>query len=50
MISRYSSGELELPLTISGTLDAPLFEIDLKVAVEKGIVDELKRRFRRFIR
>ena len=47
---RNSSGELELPLTISGTLDAPSFGIDLKAAVEKGIVDELKRRFRRFIR
>ena len=47
---RNSSGELELPLTIGGTLDAPSFGIDLEAAVRKGIADELRRRIRRFIR
>ena len=47
---RNSSGELEIPLTIGGTLDAPDFGLDLKAAIGKGIKDELMRRFRRIIR
>ena len=47
---RNSRGELELPLVLSGTLDAPSFAIDLESAIEKGIADELRRRIRRLIR
>ena len=47
---RNSRGEIELPLTIGGTLDAPSFGIDLESAIKKGIADELRRRIRRFIR
>jgi hypothetical protein len=47
---RNARGELELPLTISGTLDAPAFGLDVASAVRKGIADELRRRLRRIIR
>jgi AsmA protein len=47
---RNSSGELELPLTIGGTLDAPTFGLDLAAAVQKGLKNELQRQFRRIIR
>lgn len=47
---RNSRGEIEVPLTISGTLDAPSFGLDLESAVKKGLADELRRRLRRFIR
>jgi hypothetical protein len=47
---RNSSGELEIPLTISGTLDAPSFGLDLKAAIGKGIKDELMRRLRGIIK
>lgn len=43
---RNSRGELEIPLTISGTLDAPDFGLDLKSLIGKGVEDELKRRLR----
>ena len=45
-----SRGELEIPLTITGSLDAPSFGLDLGAAVKKGLTDELRRRLRRFIR
>jgi AsmA protein len=47
---RNDSGEVELPLTISGTLEAPSFGLDLQAALEKGLKNELQRRIRRFIR
>jgi hypothetical protein len=47
---RNSRGEVEVPLTISGTLDAPSFEIDLESMIRKGIADELRRAIRRIIR
>jgi uncharacterized protein involved in outer membrane biogenesis len=47
---RNSRGEIELPLTISGTLDAPSFGLDVKGAVGKGVLDELQRRLRGIIR
>ena len=47
---RNSRGEIEVPLTISGSLDAPSFGIDLSTAVRKGLADELRRRLRKFIR
>jgi AsmA protein len=47
---RNSRGELEVPLTITGSLDAPSFGLDLGAAVKKGVADELRRRLRRFIR
>ena len=43
-------GLIQLPLTISGTLDDPRFGIDLKGAIEKGIKDELLRRLGIIIR
>jgi hypothetical protein len=47
---RNSRGELEIPLTISGTLDAPSFGLDVKAAIGKGIKDELMRRLRGIIK
>jgi AsmA protein len=47
---RNSRGEIEVPLTISGTLDAPSFGLDLNAAVRQGLADELRRRLRKFIR
>jgi hypothetical protein len=47
---RNSRGEIEVPLTIDGTLDAPSFRLDLETAARKGVADELRRRLRRFIR
>lgn len=47
---RNARGEIELPLTVSGTLDAPSFGLDLKAAIGKGIRDELERRLRGIIR
>lgn len=47
---RNSSGELEIPLTISGTLDAPSFSLDLESAIGKGLKDELMRRLRGIIK
>jgi uncharacterized protein involved in outer membrane biogenesis len=47
---RNSRGELELPLVVSGTLDAPSFAIDLESVIQKGVADELRRQIKRFIR
>ena len=47
---RNSKGEVEVPLTISGTLDEPSFFIDIESIVRKGIADELRRRLKRIIR
>lgn len=47
---RNDSGEVELPLTISGTLEAPSFGLDLAAAMQKGLKNELQRQFRRIIR
>lgn len=47
---RNERGELEIPLTITGTLDEPFFGIDLKAVVARSIEEELRRRLRRFLR
>jgi uncharacterized protein involved in outer membrane biogenesis len=47
---RNDRGELELPLTIGGTLDDPSFSIDLQAAVGRSIKEELRRRFRDLLR
>ena len=47
---RNGRGELELPLTISGSLDAPAFGLDVESAIKKGVTDELQRQLRRLIR
>ena len=47
---RKGSGEVVLPLTISGSLDAPKFDIDMGTVIREGVVDELKRRMRRLIK
>lgn len=47
---RNRRGEVEIPLTISGTLDDPGFSLDLGAVLKKGIADELRRRLRRIIR
>jgi hypothetical protein len=47
---RKASGEVVVPLTITGTLDAPKFEIDMGTVILEGVVDELKRRVRRLIK
>jgi uncharacterized protein involved in outer membrane biogenesis len=43
---RSPGGEIRLPLSISGTADAPSFDIDLMTAIKEGVGDELKRRLR----
>ena len=48
--AKNSRGEIELPLVISGTLDAPRFEVDLETAIRHGVRDELMRRLRGLIR
>jgi hypothetical protein len=47
---RNDRGELELPLTIAGTVDTPSIRIDLKTAVGRSIKEELRRRLRGWIR
>jgi hypothetical protein len=47
---RNSQGELELPLTITGTLDHPSFGIDLKAVIARSIKEELRRGIRRLFR
>lgn len=47
---RNRRGELEIPLTISGTLDAPSFSLDLKAALGRGLQNELRRRLDKFLR
>jgi uncharacterized protein involved in outer membrane biogenesis len=48
--AKNSRGEIELPLIISGTLDAPRFDVDLGAAIRQGVGDELRRRLRGLIR
>lgn len=48
--AKNSRGEIELPLIISGTLDAPRFDVDLEAAIRRGVRDELLRRLRGLIR
>ena len=43
-------GEIVVPLTITGSLDAPKFEVDVGSVIREGVVDELKRRLRRLIK
>lgn len=47
---RNARGELELPLTITGSVDAPSIQIDLKTIVGRSIQDELRRRIEGLIR
>lgn len=47
---RKASGEIVLPLTITGSLDAPKFDIDVGSVIREGVVDELRRRLRRLIK
>lgn len=47
---RNDDGEIEVPLTISGSLDAPSFHVDVASILKKGALDEIKRRLRRIIR
>jgi uncharacterized protein YhdP len=47
---RKASGEVVLPLTITGSLDAPKFDIDMGTVIREGVVDELKRRVRQLIK
>ena len=39
-------GEIVVPLTITGSLDAPKFDIDVGTVIREGVVDELRRRVR----
>jgi hypothetical protein len=47
---RKAGGEVVVPLTITGSLDAPKFDIDMASLIREGVVDELKRRLRRLIK
>jgi hypothetical protein len=47
---RNANGEVVVPLTITGSLDAPKFDIDVGSIIREGVVDELKRRLRRLIK
>jgi uncharacterized protein involved in outer membrane biogenesis len=47
---RKGSGEIVLPLTITGSLDAPKFDVDVGSVIREGVVDELRRRVRRLIK
>jgi AsmA protein len=47
---RNRRGEVEIPLTISGTFDDPSFTLDLEAVLKKGIADELRRRLLRIIK
>ncbi len=47
---RKASGEVVVPLTITGSLDAPTFDIDVGSVIREGVVDELRRRMRRLIK
>ena len=47
---RNDRGELELPLTITGTLDNPTFGIDLKAIIARSIKEELRRGIRKLFR
>jgi uncharacterized protein involved in outer membrane biogenesis len=47
---RNEQGQVEVPLTIGGSLDAPSFNVDVASIMKKGALDEIKRRLRRIIR
>ena len=47
---RNDRGELEVPLTIGGTIDAPSFGIDLKAALGRSLKEEFRRRIRNLFR
>ena len=47
---RKASGEIVVPLTITGSLDAPKFTIDVGSVIRESVVDELKRRVRKLIK
>ena len=47
---RNDRGELEVPLTIGGSIEAPTFAIDMKAAVGKTIKEEFRRRIRNLFR
>jgi uncharacterized protein involved in outer membrane biogenesis len=47
---RNQRGEVEVPVTISGTIDDPSFAFDLQAMLGKAIEDELRRRIQRLIR
>jgi uncharacterized protein involved in outer membrane biogenesis len=47
---RKPSGEVEVPLTITGSLDAPKFDVDLGTVIRESLADELKRRVRRLFK
>ena len=47
---RKASGEVIVPLTITGSLDAPKFDVDIGSVIREGVVDELKRRLKRLIK
>jgi AsmA protein len=47
---RNDRGELELPIKVTGTLDDPSFQIDLKAAVGRSLKEELRRRIKGLFR
>ena len=47
---RNARGELEIPLTISGTADNPSIAIDLQAAIARALKEELRRRLLGIIR
>ena len=47
---RSPGGEIAVPLTISGSLDAPSFGVDVAGGLRQGITDELRRRLGRIIK
>jgi hypothetical protein len=47
---RNEQGELVIPLTITGTADAPTIALDLQAAITRSLKEELRRRLRGIIR
>jgi hypothetical protein len=43
---RNDRGELEIPLTITGTADSPSIALDLQAAITRSLKEELRRRLR----
>jgi uncharacterized protein involved in outer membrane biogenesis len=43
---RRPGGEIQVPLTISGSADNPAFAVDVMSILEQGLEDEIKRRLR----
>jgi uncharacterized protein involved in outer membrane biogenesis len=43
---RRPGGEIQVPLTISGSADDPAFAVDVMSILEQGLEDEIKRRLR----